>query len=538
MLNLPIFRVIMTMGMCFQNRAKTLFLSVFCIFLSIIFDGCEAFDTILPSAGNYKLNIRVNDIPLDECSFVTSLDINNIFPLFEESVSDDKDVTGLMVFIRNSKGNVIGRKVTYSLNDDLSSSDSYTGERSTGSLNGDEVIILVNDMDDIFPSFPVSADLSMGMYTIVSQVMNGRNILQKTEKTFYYLGAADFLYKGINVYFPGIAASPQLIPKGVIVMLEAGLDFSENLDPYIIWYEGRRKIHEGKFSDGAGQLFWKAPDQSGFFSLRAEVFPVMDFEKLAGYNKEISLLVPSNKEIDMHLVSDNVPHLIHWYTFESNLNDLKSAHLSEHTEPSAKIPSFHSVKWMGADGTYGPATGSNNIINLLNVLLPSNNAIKTWQVLFRFKPMNDGEIFSVLFDSSRYALRLSMEGRNIVLTLTSPVSAVSQVFYLPENAEGEDEDSSETELSFITAGVVFSVTQDSLSAQINIADDSAGSDPIALNVKIDEGFHVLLGSLPESSAVNNTALWDEFALYFFDVLIAEARLPAKEGLQTASAGNL
>ncbi len=193
--------------------------------------------------------------------------------------------------------------------------------------------------------------------------MNGKDILQKTEKNIYYLGKTVFSYEGINVYLPGAADASHLIPKESVVMLEVNLDFDYRLNPYIVWYDGKNKISEGRFFDGADILFWKAPEQNGFFSLCAEVFPVENSNELTGYKKEISLLVSSNIK-NIHLVSSDIKQLTHWYKMEGNLNDSKNA---ADDESSLKPDSKNKPKWMGLDGTYGLATGYNSILKLPKV---------------------------------------------------------------------------------------------------------------------------------------------------------------------------
>jgi len=549
------------MGMCVQKVIK---ISIFLAFLAI-FCGCEDMDNILSSAGTYKINARVSDIPLDECSFAVASD--EIRPFFEEPVSDDPDITALVVFLRDTNGDIKGWKVVYSLEAEQKpavnssqskkdnaqegedSDDTVKKDKTPNYVNGEEKIIAVENLDGDLPFLPLPNNLPMGQYTIVYQVMSGKNILQKTEKNIFYLGENFFSFDAINTYLPGIADSAQLVPKETVIMLEAGMVFNSRLDPYIVWYEGKNKIGEGKFSEGAGYLFWKAPEQSGFFSLSAEIFPVNDYEDLIGYKKEISLLI-SSKTIDVNLVSNNIEQLIHWYTLEGNLNDAKMTASAERAlKPAAKnIP-----KWMGVDGTYGIATGCDNILMLPKVLI-SNNEQKTWQILFRMKALNDGEIFSVRFGISQdVSMRLFMEGKNLVLTLASPLETVSQIIDMPETYVESGRQ------AFFTAGVSFSISSGLLSAQLNIMEETINSEltewPISLKTEIENEFKILLGfdgSL-RSSVSNNAppdeetetvvepefnVLWDEFALYNMppmDILAADIKpLISEDQTETAA----
>ena len=512
--------------MCFRFIFK---ISIILIFCAALFCGCEDLDTILPSAGNYKLNVQVNNTLLDDCSFVTSRDKIHLY--FEESISNDKDVTALMVFLRTPSGEVVGRRVIYGLDRESSQDDSSDSE---------DLFVHVKSLDDNLPLFPMPNSLPAGRYIMVSQVMSGRNVLQRTEKPLYYIGAAAFSYDGINVYLPGVARSSQLIPRGTVVMLEADIDFVTQFDPYIIWYEGRNKISEGKYSDGAGFLFWKTPEQSGFYTIRAEVFPVRNDDRLSGFMKETSLLV-STMAIDVNLVSQNIPQLVHWYTLEGDLFDSK---MPASLERSLNTVTGKSPVWMGANRTYGVATGCDDVISLPRILIP-NNSMRTWQALFRFMPLSDGGILSVQFGSSRnVSMNLYIEGNNLILALTSPFRTVSQVVNIPENILNHD-----NKPSFITAGVYFTIRPGLLSAQINIIDDAVNNEfsmnAVNLNVSIDDEFYILMG-IPRDTDTNAETevifapniLWDEFALYHMppmDIITAELRALSNTEPQLTSA---
>jgi hypothetical protein len=448
--------------------------------------------TFLPSSSPYKLNAHVNGVPLSERSFIVAND--KITPYFEESVAGDPDVTALMVFLRNSRGDQVGERVLYSLD----------GESAEG-----ETLINVRNLSSNLPSFPLPGNLSFGRYTLVSQVMSGRDVLQRTEKTFFYLGSATFSFEGINTYLPGIIDNPQIIPTESVVMLEANINFDSHLDPYIVWYSGKRKISEGRYSDGAGYLFWKAPDQSGFFSIQAEIFPVDNYSGLSGYQKEITMLV-SSRTMDTNLVSESIPQLMHWYVFEGNLTDSKMASSAER---EIKFISTGKPKWMPANGTYGFATGYDNIA-ALPIVRFTEDETKSWQTLFCVKSLNDGVILSVPF-SSDLSMELSIENQSLILTLSTPDKFVSQNIKLPDID------------SFFIAGLSFSVRSGLLSAKINILGDSVEQDDLArapIFIEADTGnkFQILLGQNPEVNTstgepvINRqvlTAIWNEFAVY-------------------------
>jgi len=624
------------MDMC-HIKIKTVILTplmILCVFLA----GCGPMDSLFNSAGNYRINVQINDIPLDELSFVRSSD--KVCPYFEHSVSKDPDITSLMVYLRDPAGEIAGWKVIYKLdekavidpapekideeaaeNENDSSDDKDTDssnedqneiesedENDNGNEsnnddddtlpseakksdppakdalqipnqyeNGDELVIYVKSFNNL-PLFPIPENLPMGSYVIVSLVMNNDNVLQKIERSFFYLGNVDFSYNGIHANLPGIAESNQLIPAGTVIMLEADLKFDGKLDPFIEWYDGKKKIAEGKVSDGTGKIFWKAPEESGFYSIRTVIFPIENKKNLSGYQKELTLLV-SGKPISIHLIDENIPYkhnaihnsaLINWYTFESNLNDSRKLSGAEQadaekTEDRALKHAKNKPVWKAANGTYGAATGNDNIISAQKILF-SEKEHGNWQALFRLKPENDGGILSVQFGKSNYAyIHLYIEKSNLFLTLTSASDTVTQTYSLnrpvsedtapaandlsasetsPQEAQetARSDTSPETAVaapaaaaeetaeyagsllannapqvnamwggdgSFITAGILFNIQPGALSARLNILGDSIGNEldgkPVILETEMKNEFLIMLGFLPENKRPINQA---------------------------------
>jgi hypothetical protein len=528
------------MGMCSQFLKRIVILFAVPAFLC----GCGAMDTFLPSSGTYMVNARVGSLMLDEFSFISSG--NKIYPFFENTVSGDPDVTALTLFLRDSRGEAVGWKVVYTLdanavetgqvydqiykqgeqksavvNDgnesniegepDGSSDDSAVSAETLQIIaplkDGEELVVPVRSLDNNLPYFPVPSNLQWGRYTLVSQVMRGNQILQRNEMAFFYLSDVNFSFDSIQVHQSGISESSQLIPKGTVIMLEAKLDFDSRLDPYIVWYNGKRIISEGSFSEGAGNLLWKTPDQNGFTSIRAEAFPVKDRQRLAGYSKDISILV-SAKKADIHLLSEDEHDVLYWYIFEGDLRETKS-----HGSPERFLKHARNIspRWMPSSGTFGLAAGTNDIYTLPGVPF-SNRENKFWQILCRFKPLNAGEIFSVQFESpSAVTMSLTKNDKDIVLMLMSPTEVVSQTVSLPETD------------SFLTLGINFSIQPDRLTVKLDLLDgfndqNEPPPKPFVINAETVGEFLVTLGSQPVNASVGPgrpavfTALWDEFAL--------------------------
>ncbi|AEF86257.1 putative lipoprotein [Treponema primitia ZAS-2] len=85
--------------------------------LAVLFAGCGELDAVFPSQGTYRVNARVdNDHTLDEYSIVHHS--SSIRPFFENSVTNDPDIRGLIVFVQNSGGTTVSRKVQYLISND------------------------------------------------------------------------------------------------------------------------------------------------------------------------------------------------------------------------------------------------------------------------------------------------------------------------------------------------------------------------------------------------------------------------------------
>ncbi|MDR2941261.1 MAG: hypothetical protein LBV17_01535 [Treponema sp.] len=545
--------------MCLQKSAK---IFLFLAALAVL-GGCGPLDSIIPSPGTYKINAKVNETSLDDFSIITSKD--KILPFFEDPVSEDPDITELVVFLKDSRGLLTGYKVTYSITytsennnneegqtlqserdnsktekqgeatidksgenkEDKSSADEKSDKEKKDAIaetdplekiehikKDNEIIFPVKSLDDALPFIPLPSDLPIGKYTLVYQVMGKNTILFKTEKFLFYLADSEFFFEGIQVHLPGIAESSQFIQNGNIILLDIKLDFDSRLEPYIVWYNGKKIIDEGSYSDGTGKLLWKAPEQNGFVSLRAEVFPSWDRTGLAGSQKGISLLV-SSKEVDMHLLPADTPNLVQLYTFEGDLNES----LSKNSEKLVIKPAGENkLNWLPSNGTYGLASGFDNAYTLPIVSF-SNDENESWQIISRFNPVNEGEIFSVQFGPAfNITMTLSKKESSLVLTLADTVKTYSEVLNLP----GEKD-------SFVTASVKFFTQSGKLYSKLDLEkpvleknQNEQVVNPISIEAHLDKEFIITLGQQSKNLADNAqtpavqkqafTALWDELAI--------------------------
>lgn len=510
------------MVMCRQTIKRVFGILV----LSSLFCACGELDIVLPSAGTYQVKALVNNTSLDDRSLINTND--TIRPYFASSIANDPDITGLMVSLRDSRGETLGGKVLYTLKSEANENfeivrevvkeSGAAGEESAAELPviriaKTNIQIPAKRLDKNLPNFFMPENLQIGQYTLVFQILGEKETLYQTEKSVYYLGDAEFSLKDIQMYLPSISAGSQLVSPGATVMLEARVEFDSRLDPYIVWYNGKKLINEGKLSEGAGNFLWKTPDQTGFHSLRVEAFPFGARQGIAGDSRGISIPV-SQKAVDLNLVSGGAPDLLRWYQFGGNLQDSKSAEWTL-IPREEKAP-----RWSPAGYSYGLLTGPGDAY-----LLPPVSFLNKeggGQFLFRFKPVSDGCIFKAQFASQGASLEdlemdLSLSGGTLILKLSTSETSVEAASALTSLADGE----------YITAAIDFLILPNRFEAAINPAYSTeperqtvVSNNPAARIVRTSIGFAVPLngecsvefGVGSEKAGQAAFAIWDEFAL--------------------------
>jgi len=294
------------------GRAAALFI------FFLILSSCGDMTTLFPAAGDsYLVRASVNGMSLEGGSSILRSG-DKVFPYFAISVRGDPDVTGLLVYMRNSYGEIIGDVTKFVIG--IPSSETPETETETGANVDDEAdddddewgigaisrSVLSNSATEVairsfeqdLPPFVLPENMEIGPHTIIFEVLGGRTVLRRTEIPIFYLGDADFSLRGISMSLPGLFGS-RLVPPGTKVLMEARLVFDRRLDPYLIWHSGRNIIHEGRMSEGAGSILWEAPGQTAFHPLRLEIlpFPPVGIRRnLVGISREILLPVSATAE--------------------------------------------------------------------------------------------------------------------------------------------------------------------------------------------------------------------------------------------------
>jgi hypothetical protein len=496
------------------HRLKTAFLPAV---LPILFlAACGEMDTILPSSVTYQVSAIVGETTLENCSVIGKDD--TVQPVFVDSVVNDPDLTGLLVYLRDSEGERTGRKVYYLLKnaenpvwEDVpeqspagegpENEENQEGGKETGnSVTGSEIFIPVSRLDRHLPAFPFPENLEIGNYFLVFEALGGKQTLYRTERHVYYIGDAKFALDDIQSYFPWISAGTYLIPPGLAVMLEAQVSADERLDPYIVWYDGKRRITGGRIADGTDRLLWEAPGQTGFHTIRAEAFPFNPAEvspgtgnsrtigrsslpELRGKVRELALPV-SAREGKPGFLASGEEEILHWYRFAGNLRDSLAGNTKD-----KDLGGNGDLHWVPSEGIYGLSVKTGNTYQLPRLSFAVNKDKEGGGRFFlRVKPVAEGTLFTGSFKaagSPGNALTMDMVYRekSLQLILESEDSKTAVSLPLDMFLENPSGNSAEYPAlrKFIAIEVYFSLQENTFTAAMEIKEDGDLGEGTALS---------------------------------------------------------
>jgi len=299
-------------------------LAIIFVFLPLL-SACGDMNSMFTPNNNYHVMATINGVSLETSSIIRSGD--KISPSFVISVGNDPDLTGLLVYLRNSQGELVGNRIRYVIGIPASEPSESEDLEDAGDVEEDEppeespwdlppevepmarwaftgnqhetddsvVEIVVRSFDEELPHIPLPENMEIGPHHLIFEVLGGRVTLRRMEIPVFYLADAELILRDISVSLPGLFDT-RLVPPGIKVLLEARLDFDSRLDPYLIWRSGRNIIREGRVSEGAGSILWETPRQAAFHPLRLEVLPFRVRGNFAGISREILLPVSPNAE--------------------------------------------------------------------------------------------------------------------------------------------------------------------------------------------------------------------------------------------------
>jgi hypothetical protein len=520
------------------RKLKKFFLAAVLPVLSLT--ACSEMDTILPSSVTYKVSALVGRTSMDDYSVIGKDD--TVQPVFVSSVVNDPDLTGLLVYLQDPEGEQAGEKVYYLLKTaenpvqdpyqdpvwtvdqnpvqvpyqnpeqdppqnpaEDQAQDPLQGAESGGDTLGKEertreirkeveppaegeIFIYVSRLDKDLPAFPFPENLKIGNYSLVFEALGEKQTLYRTERYLYYIGDAKFTLGDIQGYLPWFGAGSYLIPPGLTVMLETQVSADERLDPYIVWYDGKRQIAEGLIADGTGCFLWEAPAQTGFHTIRAEVFPFnpakvsfgtgnsratsrSSVPELRGKVKELALPVSAKGGKPGFSASEG-EEILHWYQFAGNLRDSV-----ENGNRGKDLAGSDDLHWVPSEGIYGLSVKTGDTYQLPHSFFAMDkNKQGGGRFLLRVKPVAEGTLFTGSFRAagSGDTLTMSVVYREQSLQLTLESGGVKAAGSLPlDMFEGSLPISAEYPAlkNFITVKVDFYAWESVFMAAMNIGED-------------------------------------------------------------------
>jgi hypothetical protein len=349
----------------------------------------------------------------------------------------------------------------------------------------DETVV-VKQLDQYLPAFQIVEELDIGRYNLVFQVTGEKEILYRTYRPIYFIGDAKFILEEIQSFLPVAITGGRLIPPGINVMLGIEISSDPRLDPYIIWHNGKKIIAQGRLSEGTNYLLWKTPEQTGFHSIRAEVFPLRPGDRMPGNMlgkiKELSLPVSSKSE-GLRRFSDPAGEFINWHQLWGTLDDAKAKNNSERR----LIPlSAQTPRWTPFGGMYGLLVGPDDVYALPGMPFKlSGDAQGTGRILLHFAALSEGSILNIRFAGGEIpspedarktvpagtaALDLSFAGDALSLRIASGDLSREESLELKDDGVN----------SFITVTVEFTIAQDHFDAELRMENPAGTTGPLSI----------------------------------------------------------
>jgi hypothetical protein len=383
------------------------------------------------------------------------------------------------------------------------------------SLPYNEDVIYVKKLGGDLPPLFLPKNMEPGQYILVFQIIGKQGILRQIDTPFYYIGTSEFVLDDIHVYLPGIFDKSHLVPPEMPIMLETKLAAGANLNPYVVWYNGKKRIHEGYVADGVARFIWRAPAQTGFHTLKVEAFPFRPLNTgmrtPIGRIKELSLPVSAkNENLSFSSIpagsetgspgNDLIP--VRRYQLFANLEDSQDSQGSRITG-KALAAMNHTPKWLPQGNIFGLAVGPDHGFSIPGPLFTLTSQAEGC-LLFRFVPLTDGTIFSGSFNLKpglelknglepkewfeTLNMDLSYAGGTVRLNYSAgSVSGEKNIFLFPGQIEG-----------VITVLVSFQVQKDTLrlSLGLNTSGEFLADEGIPLPGPLTGDGTFYLGAVP------------------------------------------
>jgi hypothetical protein len=281
------------------------------------------------------------------------------------------------------------------------------------SANPDELVVYVSNLGGDLPALLFPEKLAIGPYILVFQVMGMQGVLSRFEKLIYYVSDAELSLGDIQTYHSGDVERSGVVSPDSVLMLETKVNADARLEPYIVWYHGKNRLKEGPVSGGVDRLLWRAPANTGFQALRAEVFPFRPssaYKNTGGLAKELSLAI-SSKQVKKTARNAEAPQpdpsIVRWYQLGGDLFDS----LAPLDGKRALTPGDSTIiTWLPKTGIYGLAAGSAYSYTIPAPLFtPDAKLPSRGQFVFRFAVQSSGIIAGGIFALDRASQTLKLE---------------------------------------------------------------------------------------------------------------------------------
>ncbi|MDR3304357.1 MAG: hypothetical protein LBS86_08105 [Treponema sp.] len=529
----------------------------FCIvsgFLSLlaILVACNDGSALWPQAsGTYEVNATVNYRSLDEYPVIKSHD--KIAPYFTNFDTNDPDVQGLVVFLQTSEGSPLAGTIHYHLSENAIQKKqaavpaALSNEKDAEEPSPLEPLVAppveeapppeppetsglvdqtftVEQLEEGLPEFEIDPSLAVGQYLMVFQVKGKTQVLYEIQRAFYFIADAEFVVHDVRRYFPAPASIEHLAPPSIPIMLEARIDADPRLQPYLIWYNGNKRIEEGAISK-AGRLIWPVPAQTGFQNIRVEVFPFAPTRNLSGEIRALSLAVSSESELRGFFSKApregsrqpfNDDEYSYWYQLRDNLADdlfpddpRRAIRLVGNAEAEPR--------WLPAGELYGLTLGPQDRYELPIVpFFLAEGTMGVEQFLFHIKPLGDGVVFQTSFYTKEaldgtLKVQLVFLGDTALLRINkADETLVERPFSMSEFQNGD----------FLTVRLNIALHEKQLSASLGLGEGTVETEPAiaALKQPLSGERSFYLGMM--SDKTDAVAILDELAVSFMRVPLA------------------
>jgi hypothetical protein len=295
------------------------------------------------------------------------------------------------------------------------------------SVRYNEDVIYVPKLSENLPSLFLPEDLEAGQYLLVFQVFGVEGLLYRIDKPIIYIAKSEFTLDDIYTYLPSFFDGSHIVPPETPIMLETNLAAGSELSPYLVWYSGKKLIHEGYAADGAARFIWKAPAQTGFHVLKVEAFPFKPLSSVVhtpiGRIRELSLPVSTKTESRaVNIIpaaletgfSEKGLSVVRWYQFFANLEDSRGSVNNNH--PLVAVD--HTPEWLPQGSIFGVAIGPDNRFLIPGPLFtPPLQSDIEGRLLFRFAPLAEGTLFNGSFKLENSSETLNMNLSYVYETL-------------------------------------------------------------------------------------------------------------------------